>query len=136
MRKAMPQVRQYMTPAPQTISRTATVGEARGRMKSSGIRHLPVVDGTKIVGVLTERSVESVYHRTDLDALQVGDIMIPDPYCVLPHTPLVEVAAAMAEEKFGCVVVQDSEGGRVAGIFTTVDACRALREHLERVFPE
>ncbi len=41
----------------------------------------------------------------------------------------------MAEEKYGCAVIQ-GENGSVEGIFTTVDACRALRELLETIFSE
>jgi acetoin utilization protein AcuB len=45
-------------------------------------------------------------------------------YTVQPETPLLDVAAAMADHKYGCAVV--TEGHHVVGIFTTVDALRAL----------
>jgi acetoin utilization protein AcuB len=49
-------------------------------------------------------------------------------YCVDPHVPLRDVALAMAEHKYGSAVVMS--GQKVVGIFTTVDACRALADLL------
>lgn len=50
--------------------------------------------------------------------------MSTDVYVVGPDTPLEQVASAMADHKYGCAVV--TEGNHVVGIFTTVDALRAL----------
>jgi hypothetical protein len=48
----------------------------------------------------------------------------PLPYLVSPSTPLDEVVAAMAENRYGSALVVD-ERNRLVGIFTTVDALRA-----------
>jgi acetoin utilization protein AcuB len=53
------------------------------------------------------------------EAMSCGDI-----YAVAPTTPLAEVATAMAEHRYGCAIV--TEGQHVVGIFTTVDALRAV----------
>ena len=50
--------------------------------------------------------------------------MAQDPYAVPPETPLAEVAATMAERQFGSAIVTDGRGA--IGIFTTMDALRAL----------
>jgi acetoin utilization protein AcuB len=57
-------------------------------------------------------------------AMKVEDVMTPHPYTVTPGAPLDEVASAMSRRKIGSAVVV--EGGRVVGVFTTVDALRLL----------
>jgi acetoin utilization protein AcuB len=59
----------------------------------------------------------------------VSQVMSEKPYSVSPDTPLDEVAHTMASEKFGSAVVV--QNGHVVGVFTTVDACRALGDLLE-----
>lgn len=95
-------------------------------MRRFDVRHLPVLDGGRIVGVLTERDVLFIETLSDVDPLKVTveEAMSRDVYAVSSATPLAEVVAEMAEHKYGCVVIVD--GSRVAGIFTTVDALRML----------
>jgi acetoin utilization protein AcuB len=95
-------------------------------MRSYGIRHLPVLDGGKLAGVLSQRDALLVETLRDVDPANtpVEDAMSTDVYVVGPDTPLHEVATAMIEHKYGCAVVV--EGNRVVGIFTTIDALRAL----------
>jgi CBS domain-containing protein len=50
--------------------------------------------------------------------------MSRDPYTTTPSAPLEEVARDMADRKYGSAVVVDH--GKVVGLFTTVDALRAL----------
>ena len=52
--------------------------------------------------------------------------MTQDAYCVSPDTSLTSVAGVMAEKKYGCAVVIDH--GEVVGVFTAIDALRALSE--------
>ena len=52
--------------------------------------------------------------------------MVPDPYEVTPEAPLAEVVATLLERRIGSAIVIDE--GRVVGVFTTVDALRALAE--------
>ena len=55
---------------------------------------------------------------------------MPDVFAVSPDTELSEVLEEMAEEKYGCAVVQEKDG-KVVGVFTTLDACRLLAELLD-----
>ncbi|MCC7344924.1 MAG: CBS domain-containing protein [Deltaproteobacteria bacterium] len=125
-------VKKYMSPAPQTIGREAPLATAKEIMAGLGIRHLPVIQGDKVVGVLSDRDIQVLEFlaKDHADALRVDDAMTRDVYVVAPETPLQDVAAAMTAGKFGSAVVV--EGGKVRGIFTTIDALRALAELLDR----
>jgi len=124
-----PSVRDYMTGAPTTVGTSTTIADAARLMAEQRIRHLPVVgaDG-RVHGLLSERDVALFEELEGLDASQmtVATAMSKRVYTAEPTTALDEVAAQMAEHKYGsCVVVKQ---GAVVGVFTTVDACRALAE--------
>jgi acetoin utilization protein AcuB len=124
-------VRAYMTPTPFTIGAQQTLAVAQRMMSEHAIRHLPVLDGGKLVGVVTQRDLQLVQTLRDVDPekLTVDEAMSPDPYTISPGTSLEWVAMAMSQHKYGSVIVVDH--GKVVGVFTTVDALRALQELLE-----
>lgn len=123
----MAKVYQYMTPSPHTVGPTASLREALETMRTLGIRHLPVVDAGVLLGVLSDREVRAVELVPGAtDKLTVEQVMAREPYFVQVDAPVRDVAAHMALEKLGSAVVM--ERGNVVGIFTTVDALRALVE--------
>ncbi len=83
-----------------------------------------------MLGVVTERDIRLVESFDNIDAAKttVGEAMTEAPYAVAPETPLDEVVSTMAEHKYGSAVVV--QNGKVVGVFTTVDACRALSDLL------
>ncbi len=95
-------------------------------MRRFGARHLPVLERGRIAGLLSQRDVLFVEALRDVNPskVPVEEAMSTDVYAVGPETPLVDVVADMADYKYGCVIVVAA--ARVAGIFTTVDALRAL----------
>jgi acetoin utilization protein AcuB len=119
-------IRDFMTPSPHSIGRSQSLSTALDRMRAHDVRHLPVLDGGRIVGVLSQRDVLFVETLRDVDpsTVRVEEAMSTEVYAVAPDVPLAEVAAEMAQHKYGCVAVVDH--GHVAGIFTSVDALRAL----------
>lgn len=121
-------VRDYMTKSPYSIESSVSLDSARKQMKELNVRHLPVLAKGDVVGVLSERALNTALLLKGFESYTVADIMNPDPFLVEPHTPLDEVVAIMAEEKYGSVIVM--EEGKLVGIFTTIDACRVLREFL------
>ena len=116
----------FMTPSAHSIGRDQSLATAHAMMEKYAIRHLPVLEGGKLAGILSQRDlyfVESV-GGVDTRTVKVEEAMSPETYCVAPVTPVDEVANEMAERKYGCAVVM--EGTRVAGVFTTTDALHAL----------
>jgi acetoin utilization protein AcuB len=122
----------FMTPSAHSIGRDQSLEKAHAMMRKYGIRHLPVLEGGKLAGMLSQRDlyfVESL-GGVDVQSVKVEEAMSPETYCVPPTTPVEEVAMEMAEHRYGCAVVMD--GPRVAGVFTTTDALRALAELLRK----
>ncbi|MFA5677459.1 MAG: CBS domain-containing protein [Pseudomonas sp.] len=122
-------VEEFTTPDPITAAEDMTVDDLRLLMEKHGIRHLPVVRGTAVVGVLSDRDVRLFSGLNEAEKLQVraSDIMAVDPLSVSADTPLDEVAYLMSERKVGSVIVKD-ENDELLGIFTATDALNALIE--------
>jgi acetoin utilization protein AcuB len=127
---SQPTVGQYMTPAPFTVGVDLSIAAAARLMREHQVRHLPVLSGGKLVGMVTQRDLLLIESLQDVNPEQVTveEAMTPDPYAISPGTALEWVALEMAQRKFGSTVVV--EHGRVVGVFTTIDALRALQELL------
>lgn len=122
-------VDEFTTPDPITTNEDTSIDDLRRLMEEHGIRHLPVVRGDTVVGVISDRDVRVVSGLTVTEKLQVraADIMAPDPLTVSATMPLDDAAYAMSEQKVGSVIVND-DNGRFIGIFTASDALNALIE--------
>jgi len=129
--KAIPNVQKFMTYVPKSIGFDQTLAQATEIMRKLHLRHLPVLKGGKLVGILTDRDINLVLSFKDVDPkkMTVEEAYTPDPYFTTPDAPLNEVVAHMAEKKYGCALVVDN--GKLVGIFTEVDAYKALSELLE-----
>ncbi len=123
----------HMSAMPVCVQLDADLEDAVKLMQEHGIRHLPVMDGDELTGVVTDRDlamIESLLPE-EWEQICVAEAMTPEPYAVTPDAPLWEVAKHMAREKFGCAVVTDEQGA-VVGLFTTTDALRVLSDLVER----
>jgi len=131
MTKAIPTIQKYMTTTPQTLGGEQNLLKAKSLMSDLNIRHLPVLHGGQLVGIVSDRDLKLVESFKDVDPAQVTlkEIMISDPYTVSPDASLEEVANTMAEFKYGAAVVVQNQ--QVVGIFTAIDALKALAELLE-----
>ena len=121
-----------MTPHPRVVSSGHTLAQARQLMRERGIRHLPVVDQGRLVGIVSQRDLYLLETLKGIDPASetVREAMRQDPFTVSPDASLGEVARAMADRRYGSAVVVDR--GVVVGLFTTVDALRALAGLLGR----
>ena len=121
-------VGEHMTPVAYSVGDDQTLAEVGFRMQELDVRHLTVMRGSKLVGIVSERDVALLKARTNahLDELRVSDAMTRDPYRVASSTPLADVARVMAEHRYGAVVIVDDD--LLRGIFTTTDGMRVLAE--------
>jgi acetoin utilization protein AcuB len=115
-----------MSAVPHLIRRDETIAAAHETMRGHRIRHLPVMDGRRLVGIVSDRDLHLVESLRDVDPqiVRVDEAMTPGPYAVGPRTSLAKVARSMAKAKYGSAIVMDR--GRVVGIFTATDALDAL----------
>ncbi|MDP2343001.1 MAG: CBS domain-containing protein [Deltaproteobacteria bacterium] len=117
-----PQLKTAMTSHPHTIRLDETVVTARKMMAALDVRHLPVLKAGEIVGVISDRDLKLV--NGEPGNVKVEDLCVDDPVTVDVDTSLFVVASVMADKRVGSVLVTDA--GKLAGIFTTTDACRVL----------
>ena len=128
--KAIPHIDRYMTRSPFTIGSEQPLVQAHHLMREHGIRHLPVLHGGKLVGMVSDHDLHIIETLRDVDPEKVliEEAMVPDVYTVPPSAPLDEVVREMAARKYGSAVIVDA--GKVVGVFTTVDAMQAFAELL------
>ena len=128
-------VRDYMMSALTTIPQESSLLDAAMTMRRSTIRHLPVVDGERLVGIITERdvlrcspSLLSEITQDEYNAIfentPIARVMTRDPISVAPDSPIREAVALMMDRKMGCLPVV--EGGRLVGILTRSDLLNVL----------
>ena len=125
-RRGVPLISQFMTASVHTIGRDQSLARAHQVMNEHRIRHLPVLDGGKLVGLLSQRDlyfVESL-DPTRPERIRVDEAMTQDVSAAAPDTPLAEVVRTMVKKKHGCTVV--TKGSSAVGLFSAIDALEAL----------
>jgi len=131
MSKPVPPVSKYMSTNPRTIGSDQSIAQANEIMSENRIRHLPVLKGGEIIGLISQSDIRLIETLKGVDPkeVKVQDAMTPEPFIVSPDSLLDEVAAEMAEYKYGSAIV--TQNRQVVGIFTTLDALEALNELLK-----
>lgn len=131
-----PRLKSVMTAFPYSVELGAPLGQARKLMLEHHVRHLPVTVDHELKGLISDRDIKLLLGpelgSPDPRELTVEDAYVEDCYAADLETPLYEVLNIMAERHIGAVVA--TTHGRLAGIFTATDACRAFAEHLSRQF--
>ena len=118
-------VRDVMTRRLVTIGPDAACHEARRLMDEHRIRHLPVVAGARLLGMVSDRDVRSASASPGTVA---GQIMTPDPVTVTSDTRIEHAARIMLDARFGSLPVVD---GTLVGLVTSTDLLRAFVQVLE-----
>lgn len=123
-------IAKYMTAVPHSIGAKQPLGKAVEFMRDHRVRHLPVLHGGELVGILSDRDVVLLEGLSGAlsDEILVEEAMTSEPYAVPGTTPLAEVLKVMADRKIGAAVVIDDN--HVVGIYTSTDAVRMLAERL------
>jgi acetoin utilization protein AcuB len=124
-------VKDWMTKSPHTIGVSLSLADASNMMKAYKIRHLPVLDGNALVGLVSDRDISMVESlaKLDPDEVPIEEAMSQAPYTVPASEPLEVVARHLAKHKLGSAVVVDANQ-KVIGVFTVTDGMRALAEVL------
>jgi acetoin utilization protein AcuB len=127
-----------MTKEVVSVSPTTVLLDAALLLRASALRHLPVVEDGRLVGILTERDVqrcapsrlipitEDGYNAVFAETT-VGRVMTREPKTVSSRTPL-EAIGVMQQAKYGCLPVVDD--GVLVGILTRGDLINALQRFL------
>jgi acetoin utilization protein AcuB len=123
----MPPISRYMSDHVYAVGPREPVSSARHLMSTRDIHHLPVIERDELLGVVSDRDLNTIQGWNDLT---VRDLMTDDVARVGPETPLDEVVDLMERRRCSSVVVMSPTG--VAGIFTVNDALRALGDLLRR----
>lgn len=128
-------VRDFMSAPATSLSQDASLLDAVLTFRRTQFRHVPIVDGETVVGILTERDVQRVApsmlaritqeeYNDIFQNTPIKRVMTRNPLIITPATPLREAAALMNGNKVGCLPVV--EGGRLVGILTVIDMLGVL----------
>ncbi len=132
----IPPVVSWMTPFPHSIDVAAPVEEARALMAEHELRHLPVMQDGRLVGIVSDRDIGSASAapaRPIPAGSPIGDVCQRDVYVVSISEPVDRVLQEMADRHIGStLVVKD---GKLVGIFTATDVCRCFAAFLRSRFP-
>jgi acetoin utilization protein AcuB len=107
-----------------TISSDKRVSKALQLMQQRQIRHLPVMEGGRMVGWITSRDLREVLLASMLEKITVADVMIKAPISVTADTGVEEAARLVQEHKIGGMPVL--EGDRLVGVITMLDLIGAF----------
>jgi CBS domain-containing protein len=130
-------VRDIMTTEVTTLGRNDSLQLAKDIMTLGRVRHFPVIDDGKLVGVVSQRdlykaSLGSVLkygekaQRAFLEGVAVKEVMSDPPITIAPHATVQEAARLMMEKKIGCLPVL--EGPTLVGIVTETDMLKLVAE--------
>lgn len=120
-------VEEWMVKDPIVVTLDQKVQDCVDLMKEHSIRHLPVVEKQKLVGLVTESDLREVFLASLVEDLTIAGIMITEPMTVTPETEIEDAAKLIYYHKIGGLPVVD-EYGQVVGIITVADLVEAFIE--------
>ncbi|HEX8359194.1 MAG TPA: CBS and ACT domain-containing protein [Longimicrobium sp.] len=132
-------VKHRMTPDPVSVAADATLRDALRVMRARRIRHLPVLEGGEVVGMISDRDLrlampsplgmESAEDVAAAESTPVGDIMTRGAITVGPFDTVEDAAVRMRRQRVGSLPVVDA-AGKLLGILTETDILQAFVEIL------
>jgi acetoin utilization protein AcuB len=135
-------VREVMTREPYVASIRDSIRTVVTKLAEADIRHLPVVEGDELVGIVSDRDLREVvpsalaaserpHESARILARPISEIMSSDVVSVGPEDNIVEAIDLMIEHRIGAVPVVDELSAALVGIVSYVDALRAARSALK-----
>ncbi|MBI3406084.1 MAG: CBS domain-containing protein [Acidobacteria bacterium] len=133
-------VRDFMSGSVTTVPYTAQLLEAALTLRRTSFRHLPIVDGEKLVGIITDRDINrfapsllskitAEEYNAIFENTPLSKVMTKDPITVKPDTPVQDAVEILHSRKLGCVPVVEAE--KLVGILTVTDMLRLLYNLLQ-----
>jgi len=133
-------VKDWMTPDPKTVEEDDPVKTAVTLVVENRIRHLPVVRGGTLVGIISDRDLKRAMpsvvagataeeYQAFMEETPVEQAMTSNPISCAPDTDLIDLVREFCQKKVGAVPVV--EDGRLVGIVTQTDMMEAFLMLLE-----
>ena len=124
----MGQIRDLMTANPTTCEPSTTIVDVAKVMASEDVGPVPIVEGERLVGIVTDRDivVRVVAEGKDPTTATVGEIASSDLVTVQPDSDLTEAERLMSQSQVRRLPVV--EGNRLVGIVAQADVARAAEE--------
>ena len=133
-------VKKWMTPDPKSVEANDPVKTAVNLVIENRIRHLPVVLGDSLVGIISDRDLKRAMpsivagataeeYQAFMEKTSVQQIMTADPLACAPDDDLVDLVRQFCEKKVGAIPVVEAE--RLVGIVTQTDMMEAFLSMLE-----
>lgn len=130
-------VKEIMISSPVTLNREDMLGVADDIMTLGRIRHIPILEGKRVVGVLSQRDLfrsalvkamglKPGEQKDLLKALPIREVMSTPVISVVPGATIKQAARLMMERKIGCLPVL--EEGALVGLVTETDILRYVAE--------
>lgn len=119
-------LRDIMTTPVLSLSPSEPASDALAMMRDEHVRHAPVIEGSVILGVVSERDLGGPNGGSFRQHRTVGDLMRRDPVLGAPDMSLVDAAIVVRERRIGCLPIVDA--GRLLGIVTRGDLLSALAD--------
>jgi len=135
-------VEDVMTEDPITVGPTTPIGEVIALLFERDVRHLPVVEGEQLVGIVSDRDLRGFLAPALMTLERPGDVqqrlaapissvMNADVVSVSAETELGEVIDVMLDQKVGAVPVVSPGRQELVGIVSYVDILRAARDTID-----
>jgi len=126
-------VSEIMMKGPVTLKSDDILDLANDIMQLGRIRHIPILDGDKVVGVLSQRNLfqsalvaamgmQPKERKEHLKAIRARDVMSAPVITVSPETGVKEAARIMVDKKIGCLPVMENQS--LIGLVTESDILR------------
>jgi acetoin utilization protein AcuB len=118
-----------------TATSAMALAEVQRMMRHNNIRHVPVVSGKSLVGMITDRDIREAL-PSPATTLTHGEVayrmattpiktcMTTDVVCIGPDTTMAEATAVLLQHTIGCLPVVDN--GTLVGVVTDIDCLRAF----------
>ena len=136
MKKREP-VSHIMAKSVISVNKTQSLREVKSLLENEGIRHVPVVSGNELIGIIsktdiTKLSFGSIFENQGnsdeavLDMLSIEQLMTAHPKSISSDTPIRDVAEILVNEDFHSLPVVDE--GKIVGIVTSTDILKYMLE--------